>query len=352
MGFADSRIDFGRRVLIRRGRAVSGRVGIRSVLVCSMLLVVALVVAVISLGTGDFDVPPLKVVETILGGGTPADHLAIVEWRMPRVLAALGVGAALGASGALFQSLTRNPLGSPDIIGFNVGAYTGALVVMVVSGAGYAWAAAGSVVGGLLTALAVYLLAYRRGVQGFRLIIVGIALTAMLQSVNTWLIYRTDLGDSMLAAAWGAGTLNGVKWPLAVPLLVALAVLAVPTIVVARRMHILDLGDDAAQALGLRTERVRLAMIVVGVALSAVAVALAGPIAFVALAAPQLASRLARTAGVSVVPAAAMGALLLVLSDFIAQNAFAPTQLPVGVVTVSIGGVYLVWLLAVQARRQ
>lgn len=143
---------------------------------------------------------------------------------MPRVLLALMLGAALGAGGAIFQSLTRNPLGSPDIIGFNTGYYTGALVAIVLVGGGYYTTAAASVLGGLLTAAAVYLLAFRRGIGGFRLIIVGIAVGATLASVNTWLIVEASLDTAMAAAVWGAGSLNALGWAQVVPVAVGLAV--------------------------------------------------------------------------------------------------------------------------------
>ena len=147
------------------------------------------------------------------------------NWRLPRVLLALMLGAALGMSGAIFQSLTRNPLGSPDIIGFNSGAYTGALVVILLIGGTYYEIAVGALVGGIATAAVVYLLAYKRGVQGFRLIIVGIAISAMLGSVNTWMILKAKLDDAMAAAVWGAGSLNGLGWTQVWPVVVVLAIL-------------------------------------------------------------------------------------------------------------------------------
>ena len=256
-----------------------------------------------------------------------------------------------GVSGAVFQSLTRNPLGSPDIIGFSTGAYTGGIVTIIVFGSSFVSTAFGAIIGGLLTAILVYLLTWKGGVQGFRLIIVGIALTAMLNAFNTWLIMRADLDLAMAAATWGAGTLNGMGWstfylPPSAPCcsgwgadssLVAWAAL--------------ELGDDAAKALGVRNEPVRGALILVAVALVAVVTAAAGPIAFVALAAPQIGRRIAKAQGTSLLSAAAVGALLLVAADLIAQHALGETQLPVGVVTVCIGGIYLIWLLIQEARK-
>ncbi|MBF6236833.1 FecCD family ABC transporter permease [Nocardia otitidiscaviarum] len=344
-------IDFGRTTLVVRARGRSARMGLRTAVVCAVLLVAALGVAVLALGTGDYAIPPDRVVRALFAGDNRFDRLVVWEWRFPRVLLALALGAALGVSGAILQSVTRNPLGSPDIVGFNTGAYTGALIVILTLGGGNFQTAAGALIGGLGAALAIQLLAFRHHVSGFRLIIVGIGVSAMLASVNTWLILRADLHAAMSAAAWGAGSLNGLSWPQVGPALLMLAVLTIAVIPAAPRLRMLELGDDLAHAFGIRVGRARMLLIVLSVALTATATAVAGPIAFVALAAPQLGRRLARTPSTALAPAAAMGALLLVACDWIAQRAFAPTTLPVGVVTVSIGGLYLAYLLVAEARR-
>lgn len=346
-----TRLDVGRPVVLLRNRSLSLRFDVRSILVCIPLILAALAVAVISLATGDYDVSVQQVLQAFTGDAPGLAQTIVMEWRLPRVLAALVFGAALGMSGGIFQSMTRNPLGSPDIIGFNTGAYTGALIVMLTLGGGYLGIAAGALVGGILTALAVYLLAYRRGSQGFRLIIVGIGISAMLAAFNHWLILQAELEAALAAAVWGAGSLNGITWEQASPAAVVVVVVGLATLAAARRMQLLEMGDDAARALGVRAEPTRLLLLILGVALTAAVTAVAGPIAFVALAAPQLARRLTRSAGITLVPSAAMGAFLLVASDLAAQRLFAPIQLPVGVVTVCIGGIYLVWLLAREARK-
>jgi iron complex transport system permease protein len=345
-------VDFGRKVLVvRPHRRVSGRLTVRPALVCVALLLITAAAGVLTLGTGEFTLSPAEVVQALAGEGTRAARLVVVEWRLPRVLLALIIGVALGLAGAVFQALTRNPLGSPDVIGFSTGAYTGVLLVTVLAGNGYYLVAAGALAGGLATAVAVYLLAFKRGVQGFRLIIVGIAVSAMLASVNQWFIIKVDLQAAFAAMMWGQGTLNGLGWAQVAPVGVTVAVLCLLLIGYGPRLSMLEMGEDAAAALGVRVEATRLAYLFIGVALTAVATAAAGPISFVALAAPQLAQRLTRTPGIALVPSAAMGACLLMISDFLAQRAFAPTQLPVGVVTVSVGGIYFVWLLVRQARR-
>ena len=338
-------------VLRPLGGAVSLRIDKRTGLVCLGLFLLALCVALLALTSGDYPVALADVLTALLGRADGPVHMVIVEWRLPRTALALVLGAALGASGAIFQSLTRNPLGSPDVIGFDAGAYTGALLVITLLQGDYATTAGAALLGGLLTALLVYGLAFRRGVQGFRLIIVGIGVAAMLHALNTFMLLRARLEVAMTAAVWGAGSLNGLGLDRLLPAALTVAVLLLLALTLARPMAQLELGDDAARALGIKAEPTRLALLVLGVALTAVATATAGPIGFVALAAPQLARRLTGAAGVTMLPSAAMGALLLVGADYLAQRAFAPTQLPVGIVTISLGGVYLVWLLLRDARR-
>lgn len=345
------RVNFGRGVKRwHRGRFWL-RIDLRATWITAVLAACCLALGVLGLALGEFPLSPTEVWLALFAGPDDFAHTVVVDWRMPRVLAGIAFGAALGASGAVFQSLTRNPLASPDIVGFSAGAHTGALIVIIVLGGSYLQVAAGALVGGIATALIVYVLAFKRGVQGFRLIIVGIAVSAMLASVNTWLSLTADLDTAMIAAVWGAGSLNGTTWQQAgIGSLLVLVLLGL-TLTMGRPLRQLELGDDAASALGVRVEPARLALIFLSVALTAVVTAAAGPISFVALAAPQIARRLTRTPGVPLVASALMGAALLAASDFIALHAL-PTMLPVGTVTVVIGGGYLVWLLIHEARKR
>jgi len=322
----------------------------RALAVCGGALLVALVVAVFSLGHGDYPLAPGDVVRTLLGDGSPAEDFIVNQLRLPRVATALLVGAALALAGALFQTLVRNPLGSPDILGFTQGASTGALLVVVAGGTSQALAGA-AVAGGLLTGAAIYALAWRGGVQGARLVLVGIGTAAILTGVNGYLLTRTQLMDAARAVLWLTGSLDGRGWDQARPLAIALAVL-LPLVLLGcgPALRALELGDDAASGLGVRPERLRLVLLGAAVLLAALAAAAAGPVNFVALTAPQLARRLTRAPGPNLAAAACTGAALLVTADFAAQHLFAGHQLPVGVVTGVLGGGYLVWLLAGQRR--
>lgn len=317
-----------------------------------ILTLATLVLALVGLRFGDDPMSLGEVLAAIAAGpdgGYPST--VVLLWRAPRVVGAICFGAALGIAGALFQTLTRNPLGSPDIIGFTTGAYTGAIISVTVVGTAFMSTATGALLGGFATAVVVYLLAYRGGLSGFRLIIVGIGITAMLSAFNTWLLLRAQTEVAMAASIWGAGSINLVSWSAAAPVLITLAVLAPVVMLTAPSLRQLELGDDAARAHGVAVEPVRLLVLAVGVALTATVTAAAGPIAFIALVAPQVAHRLTRSAGLPLLGSALVGGMLLLLADLAAQFVV-PMPVPVGAVTVVVGGLYLIALLVVEARRR
>lgn len=338
-------------LLGRPGGLINLRIRPRSVIVGSLLLLVCVLAALLALMAGTLPLSPTQVTNALFGLAQGPVDIIVNQWRLPRAVMALVFGAALGISGAIFQSSVRNPLGSPDIIGFNAGAYTGALVAITLFNGNYFEVASSALVGGLLSAIAVYLLAYRQGIQGFRLIIVGIAMGAMLTAFNTWLTITASLESAMTAAAWGAGSLNGLTWAKGLPSVLFIVIAIVAAMLLSRRIPLLEMGDDAAGALGVPVERTRLSLMAIGVILMAAVTAAAGPISFIALAAPQIARRLAGTSSVTLTASALMGAFLLIAADLCAQHLFLPNQLPVGVITISIGGMYLIWLLIRESGR-
>ncbi|WP_435813432.1 FecCD family ABC transporter permease [Streptomyces zhihengii] len=344
-------MDPRRRALVLRYGPIAVRLQWRTAVVCTVLAAVAAALAVLALMTGSYGLSPGQALSALTGRETGFVQELVVEWRLPRVVAALMFGAALGVSGAVFQSLLRNPLADPGIMGFTQGSYTGALIVILVVNGTYTQLAGGALLGGMATAVAVYLLAYRRGVKGFRLIVVGIAVSAMLDSLNTWLILKADLDDAMGAAAWGAGSLNGVSWNQVAVGGACIAVLLLSAGILSRPLGQMQLGDEVAASQGVRVAPARLGLMLVGVALTATVTAASGPILFVSLVAPQIGRRLARTAGITLAPAAFVGALLCLASDYLAQHV-APTPLPVGIITVVLGGGYLGYLLFTEARRR
>ena len=339
-----------RRITVR-GPGLAVRLDLRTLWVSgALLLATAAVVAwtVVAVGAR---LPLADIAEILGGGGRRADRFVLLDLRLPRVSLGLLAGAALAMSGAVFQSLSRNPLGSPDIVGFTTGSATGAVLAIIAFGAGPAGAAGAAIGSGLLTALLVYGLASVGGGAVRRLVLVGIGISAMLVAVNSYLISRARLDAAQSAAVWLVGTLNGRTWEYVRLLGLALAVLTPLLLRYGRRLAMLEMGDDSAQSLGVRVNRSRLMLVLLSVAVCAVATAATGPVAFVALAAPQITRRLTGSPALQLLPTAITGALLMVLSDFVAQRLLAPAQLPVGVVTGAVGGVYLAWLLAGQWRK-
>ncbi|MGR7118086.1 iron-enterobactin ABC transporter permease [Klebsiella aerogenes] len=325
----------------------------RRLMFCCLLLISAsLLVSLLGLGNGLVPLSLEQVVSALLGDAPRNVSMVVTEWRLPRVLMALLIGAGLGVSGAIFQSLMRNPLGSPDVMGFNTGAWSGVLVAMVMFGQNLTAIALAAMLGGVLTSLVVWLLAWRNGIETFRLIIIGIGVRAMLVAFNTWLLLRASLETALSAGLWNAGSLNGLTWGKTWPSAPLILLMLACGALLARRMRLLEMGDDTACALGVRVERSRLLLMLVAVLLTASATALAGPISFVALVAPHIARRISGTARWGLTQSALCGALLLALADYCAQRLFMPYQLPVGVVTVSLGGIYLIALLIQESRKK
>uniref|UniRef100_A0AAU3GQ32 Iron chelate uptake ABC transporter family permease subunit n=1 Tax=Streptomyces sp. NBC_01401 TaxID=2903854 RepID=A0AAU3GQ32_9ACTN len=333
----------------RRGSLRAGPYSIRyeprAVLVCLAMIVIGGCLVVLSVGTGTYELSPLEVLRTFAGNGPPGSEFIVLDLRLPRAVVALLVGFGSGMAGAVFQSLTRNPLGSPDIIGFSNGASAGALVAIIFLNAGAPQTALGAVTGGFATATAVYLLAWRRGVHGYRLVLVGIGASAVLGSATSFLYVRADIGKAAQAAGWMIGSLNARGWSEAGIAALGLVVCVPVVLVHARRLTMLEMGDDTASALGVRPERSRLVLLCAGTCLTAMSVAAAGPIPFLAMAAPQLARRVTGAAGPNVLPAAWMGAVLVAAADLLTQRVTGSALMPVGVVMGVGGGLYLAWLL-------
>lgn len=344
-----SRIDFGRRYLRLKG-SFKWRIDVRSITVTLILLGLTIIVGMAALMMGSLELSVQEVFTALVGQATGAAKTIVVEWRLPRVIAAIVFGAGLGVSGAIFQSITKNPLGSPDIIGFSSGSFTGALLVLLgVPSASYLGVAAGALAGGFVTAILIYLLAFRKGTQGFRLIIVGIAISTILGSINSMLLLRNEAEVALTAATWGVGSLNGIDWKRVLPAAFLVLILLICAWIMNRPLREMELGDDAAKSHGVQIERSQLLLIFIAVGLTAAPTAVMGPVSFVALAAPQIVKRFTKSAE-SLVPSAVMGAFLLLGADVFAQRIVTDVILPVGIVTLSLGGIYLVWLLFHQAR--
>ncbi len=311
-------------------------------------LVLALVAASLMIGKTFYG--PDEVVRVLLGQPVPGASFTVGELRLPRATLGLLAGFAFGLAGTTFQTMLRNPLASPDIIGITWGASAGGVVAIVV----LSWSDTGvsllALAGALATALAIYLLAFRRGFSGARLVLIGIGVAAMLQSVVSWALSRAADWDMPAAMRWLAGSLNGASWSAVAPLALATLVLVPLMLTQSRALDTLRLGDDSAAALGVRVPVARVALLLGAVALLAFATAAAGPLAFVAFMAGPIAARLLGSGASLLLPAGLVGALLVLSADLVGQFAF-DTRYPVGVVTGALGAPFLIYLLARTTRR-
>ncbi|MFF7867738.1 FecCD family ABC transporter permease [Streptomyces qaidamensis] len=315
-----------------------------------LLAAAAFLVFCVSIGVGDFPIGLPQVIRTLLGRGEQVDEFVIMDLRMPRALAGLVVGIALGVSGAITQSIARNPLASPDVLGITTGASAVAVFLVTVSGGAAAAVvdtvglSAAALAGGLGTGLLVYFLAWRRGIDGFRLILIGISVSAVMEAITTWLLVTADIRDVAQAQAWLVGSLDDRSWDEVQVALWGTLALLVVVAAVAFQFKPMHFGDEVAAGLGVRYAAVRAVLLLCAVLLAGVAVSAAGPVPFVALVAPQVAMRLARCPTPPMLASGLVGALLLIGSDLVAR-AVLPVSLPVGVVTAAIGGPFLVYLL-------
>ncbi|MCP1644893.1 iron complex transport system permease protein [Pseudomonas citronellolis] len=330
---------------------LSLRVRPRGLLVCVLLALLCLALGTLLLGTGSLSISPSEVLASLLGQCEGSAQRIILRVRLPRVLTAVLVGAALGMAGAIFQSLSRNALGSPDIIGFTTGAASGAIVQIILFDAGPLAVALAAVAAGLCTALLVFLLAMQgRSSGGYRLVLVGIGAGATLAGLNQTLLVTGNLDRAMFAQLWLAGSLNTRTWAHVLPAAAGLLAILPVALYHARHLDLLEMGDDSAAQLGVHVERTRLVMVLAAVGLTAIATAAAGPIAFIALAGPQLAKRLTGAAAVPLLSGALMGAALLLAADWLSQSLASRANLPIGLVTGLLGGFYLLCLIA-RSRR-
>lgn len=319
------------------------RVG-RARLVSGILVALLLVMAVITVHVGQTSYSTFDVVRVVLGEDVPGASFTVGRLRLPRVALAVVTGLCFGLGGVTFQTMLRNPLASPDVIGITSGAGAAAAFAIVILGLSGVGVSVLAIAAGLGVALLVYLLSSRGGVAGARLILIGIGVAAMLNSLTAWVLSKAGQWDLQEASRWLTGSLNGASWVEVVPVVLALAVLGPVLLARSRDLSVTRLGDDAATALGVKVGLTRLIVVVAAVGLISFATAAVGPIAFVAFLSGPIAARLIGAGSSLLIPSALVGALLVVVADFAGQFAFG-NRFPVGVVTGVLGAPYLVYLI-------
>ena len=326
-------------VVVGRRRRATKRLAVTAVLVFAVIAVFA-----VSLMIGQTFYGPDEVLRVLFGDIVPGASFTVGELRLPRAVLAILSGFAFGIAGVTFQTMLRNPLAAPDIIGITSGASAAAVFGIVILSLSETAVSMLAVAGALLTAFAIYLLSNKGGFAGTRLILIGIGVAAMLDAVVTYVLSEGAVWDLQSAMRWLTGSLNGATWDTVLPLAVAAVVLVPALLAKGRDLDIMRLGDDAAASLGVRLRSTRIIVIVAAVALLAFATAATGPIAFVAFMAGPIAARIVGPGGTLLLPAGLIGALLVQLADLLGQFAF-DSRYPVGVVTGVLGAPYLIYLL-------
>lgn len=323
---------------IRRANA-KRRFRMLTVLTACLLAGVAL-----TLMLGQSFTPLTTVLRVLSGAEVPGIGFTVRELRLPRAVVSVLVGACFGLGGIAFQTMLRNPLASPDIIGISTGASTGAVFAIVVLSLSGPAVSVVAIASGLGVALLIYTLSWRQGVTGGRLILIGIGLAAMLQSVTAYLLMRAPSWTLQEALRWITGSVNGVQLGQALPLLIALLLFGGLLLSRRRDLETLRMGDDVAAGLGVGLAATRIIVVVSAIALVAFATAVSGPVAFVAFLSGPIAARLMGRSGSLLIPSALVGALLVLLGDYAGQFLL-PARYPVGIVTGVLGAPYLVYLL-------
>ena len=332
----------------------------RALAVSAVLLVLVTIVAFVHLATGTTQIDPVELLRTLVGLGTdPSTTLVVQGIRGPRVVAAIVAGIALGVAGAITQTLARNPLASPDVLGVTNTAALGAVAVLVIAGGAHGGASglaaaigmpAAALIGGLAAGVLTAVLGWRGGVDLHRTVLVGIGVSWLATSLTTWLLTLGDVTNAAIAVTWMSGSLNGREWTSLLPSVIAILVVLAFTAAISHAIPDLAFDDATAVGLGVRLARLRLAALAGSVALGSLAALVVGPISFVALAAPQIARLATRSTTPPLLASGAVGAMLLLVADVVMSKLF-PIPLPAGVGTALVGVPYLVWLLIVSRNR-
>lgn len=332
--------------ILRIGR-FSYKIDKRVLPVLLALIVIGIVILAMSVSYGEYDINPLQVIQTILGIEEDSRfELVVWQFRLPRILVAFMIGAALSVSGTILQGITRNPLADPGILGVTSGASFAAVTAIVWLQIPSMYLPVTTFAGATIMALLIYTLAWKGGSSSIRLILIGIGLGAVTTAFTNLMIVFGDIRQVQQAYVWLAGSVYGRDWDHVYSILPWLLVLLPLAILQARQLNTFNLGDDTAQGLGVNVELQRGILLLISVALASIAVAVAGTVGFVGLVAPHITRRLIGPAHEGLIPAAALlGGVLVMFADLISRWVISPSELPVGVVTAMIGAPYFMYLL-------
>ncbi|CAN7578555.1 iron ABC transporter permease [Rhizobium sp. LjRoot30] len=329
---------------LRRIADNRSRRGSRRILVITALLALVGAIFSLTLMLGQSFTPPGEILRMLFGDSLPATVFTVGQLRLPRAVLSVLAGLSFGLAGAAFQTMLRNPLASPDIIGISAGASAAAVFAIVALSLKGPLVSIFAVTAGLGVAMMVYGLSFKNGVAGTRLILVGIGVSAMLESFTAYILSQAPAWNLQEAMRWLTGSVNGAQIGQALPLFMALVIFGGLLLSRARDLEALRLGDDMAAALGVRVAGTRVLVMISAVGMIATATAVTGPIAFVAFLSGPIAARITANSGSSLIPSALIGALLVLAGDYAGQFLL-PSRYPVGVLTGALGAPYLIFLI-------
>ncbi|GED33241.1 iron ABC transporter permease [Brevibacillus centrosporus] len=319
----------------------------KTVVYTTLAILLTIVAAIVSLGIGEMYIRPLDVVKALLGFGAEQDALIVQQFRMPRIIIAILVGAALAAAGAIMQGIVRNPLAAPDILGISSGASVAAVAFLLFfENVSIKWLPPTSFLGAMATTILLYALAWKKGVTPLRLVLIGVGIKIAAGAVVTLLIMFSPFLLQNKALLWLTGSIYGVDWNDVLMILPWVVILIVAAALLARRVNIQQLGDDIATSLGSFLQLDRFLLLIICAALTGTAVSVGGDISFVALLAPHIAKQLIGPSFGGALPLSAfIGSLILLIADLIGRVAFSPLDIPVGVFTSAVGAPFFIYLL-------
>ncbi|MFP3919523.1 iron chelate uptake ABC transporter family permease subunit [Lysinibacillus telephonicus] len=322
----------------------------RWIFITTILSIIAIILCCAMLLLGNTIYPVNVVVRTLMGEDIAGANFAINTIRLPRMITGLFAGFAFGVSGYIFQTMLRNPLANPNILGITSGSSVAAVFCIIVLHSSNTVVSIAAVGGGLITVIVMYVLSRGRSFSIGRLIIIGIGMQAMLDAVISYLILKSSQQDIAVALRWLSGSLNGSKMSEALPLILIVVVFTPILLTLGKQLSMLELGDQMATSLGVATDKLRITLIVSSVIIIAIATSTTGPIAFVSFLAGPIANRLVGASASNILPAGLVGANLVLFADLIGQFAFG-YRFPVGVITGLLGAPYLIYLLIRMNRK-
>lgn len=326
----------------------------KNVSILTILTLLICIIFLVSLNIGTFKMSPAEVFQTLIGRGEDMQETILFDFRMPRMIIALLVGSALAVSGAIMQGLSRNPLADPGIIGINAGAGLTVVIfvyfffgkVTMTSFLSVFVLPLFALVGAILAAVIIYMLAWKDGVSPTRLILVGIAVAAGCSAISIVFSMKMTSNDFRFATIWLSGSLWGTDWKFVLSVLPWMLIFLPLAFRKVHLLNVMNLGDAAATGLGVAVEKERRKLLFIAVCLAGASVAVAGGIGFIGLMAPHLARRLVGGKHQIMLPTAALiGTVLLLFADLISRSLLPTSEIPVGLVISIIGAPYFIYLL-------